>query len=299
MIYFWQVQIKAAYQDLQSVLTQHYDAREASAIADMVMESITGWERSKRIIHHDRTLSDEQLQQVQDAKDQLLMGRPVQYVLGSCWFAGMRFKVDENVLIPRPETEELVETVTGHYQVQQTENHYRNKLIDIGTGSGCIAVALKKKITHWEVWAVDKSPGALSLAQENALNNEVEVMFRELDILIEGKHDSLPAFDIIVSNPPYIPPSDQKEMAKHVLDHEPHLALFVSNNDPLQFYKAIIDFTYHHLLRGGMVFFETHEAHAGDVAALLENNEFEDVEIKKDMQGKERIVFGRRIGASL
>lgn len=299
MIYIWQVQIKEAYQHLQAVLCGHYDNREAANIADMVLEDITGWGRSKRVVHHDALLSDAQMESLVTAESELLHGRPVQYVLGHCWFSGMKFSVDERVLIPRPETEELVETVAGHFKWKEPEESYQTKMIDIGTGSGCIAISMKKKFPNWQVWALDKSNSALTVAKRNAIENEAEIVFVEKDILKEGKIDHLPGFDLIVSNPPYIPHSDQGEMSKHVLDHEPHLALFVPNNDPLQFYRAIIDFAYHHLLRGGMVFFETHESHASAVAALMDENEFEEIHIKKDMQGKERIVFGRRTGASL
>lgn len=276
-----------------------YDGREASNIADMIMEEITGWERSRRIIHHDQPLSDEQLDKLYQSKKQLLEGRPVQYILGHCWFAGMQLKVDEHVLIPRPETGELVESVIEYYKNQPGPFDNQHRMIDIGTGSGCIAITLKKKFPDWEVWAMDKSIPALSVAKENALSNEADIIFTETDILKKGKNDQFPAFDIIVSNPPYIPVSDQDEMAKNVLEHEPHLALFVSNNDPMQFYNAIIEFSYHHLLRGGMAFFETHESYANHVATLMESNEFEEVIIKKDMQGKNRIVYGKKTGASL
>lgn len=299
MFYIWPVLIKEAYQLLQSSLAVLYDNRESSNIADLVMEEITGWERSKRIIYNDQPLNDQQAQLYKTYRNALLQGKPVQYVLGYAWFNGMRFSVDERVLIPRPETEELVASVQEHCARLDKDKDYIIQLLDIGTGSGCIAIALKKLFPHWNVWAMDKSSGALEIAKKNAANLEVQVEFREGDILQEAKSDHLPAFDIIVSNPPYIPKEDITAMHKNVLDHEPHLALFVNNGDPLQFYKAIVDFSAHHLLRGGMLFFETHEHHARDVSRLMEANEFEDVEVKKDMQGKERIVMGRKMGASL
>ena len=293
------MRIKEAYHQLQQSIQPLYENREASNIADLIMEDITGWNRSKRIIHHDALLSEAQLERYNHCKEELLHGRPTQYVLGHAWFCDMRFQVDEHVLIPRPETEELVMEVKKMYADKAPDENHRFKLIDIGTGSGCIAIALKKYFPSWDVWAVDKSDGALSIAKQNAILLDTEIHFVASDILKEVKSDHLPAFDIIISNPPYIPVDDKLDMDDRVLDHEPHLALFVTDNDPLQFYKAIIAFSDHHLLRGGMLFFETHELHAQEVAALLEENGFENITVKKDFQEKERIVFGRRTGASL
>jgi len=299
LFYFWNVRIKEAYHHLQQSLQPLYENREASNIADLIMEDITGWDRSKRVIHHDAELSEEQLLQLMVDKEELLHGRPTQYVLGHAWFCDMRFQVDEHVLIPRPETEELVMTVRRLYADMSKEDQRRIKLIDIGTGSGCIAIALKKYFPEWEVWGVDQSKKALDVAKKNALLLDTAINFAQTDILTESKSDHLPAFDIIISNPPYIPLEDKSEMAGHVLDHEPHMALFVTNEDPLQFYKAIVAFSDHHLLRGGMIFFETHEHHAKGVVDLLEENGFENIVTKKDFQGKDRIVHGRRMGASL
>lgn len=293
------VHIKEAYHHLQQSLLSLYENREASNIADLIMEDITGWDRSKRIIHHDAELNEEQLQQFLVDKAELLHGRPTQYVIGHAWFCDMRFQVDEHVLIPRPETEELVVEVKQMYADMPKDEQRRIKLIDIGTGSGCIAISLKKYFPEWEIWGIDQSKGALEIAQKNALLLDAGIHFIQTDILKESKSDHLPAFDIIISNPPYIPVQDKIEMSNHVLDHEPHMALFVTNNDPLQFYKAIIAFSDHHLLRGGMVFFETHEQYAKEVADLLEENGFENIIIKRDFQGKDRVVFGRRMGASL
>jgi release factor glutamine methyltransferase len=293
------VRIKEAYHLLQQSIQPLYENREASNIADLIMEDITGWDRSRRIIHHDAMLSEPQLERYTHCKEELLHGRPTQYVLGHAWFCDMRFKVDEHVLIPRPETEELVMEVKKMYAEVPSEKDHLFKMVDIGTGSGCIAIALKKYFPDWDVWAVDKSNGALAIAKTNAVLLDTEIHFVASDILKEAKTDHLPAFDLIISNPPYIPVEDKREMDDRVLDHEPHEALFVTDEDPLQFYKAIIAFSDHHLLRGGMLFFETHELYAQEVAALLEENGFEHIAVKKDFQEKERIVLGRRPGASL
>jgi len=293
------VRIKEAYHQLQQSIQPLYENREASNIADLIMEDITGWDRSRRVIHHDALLSEPQLERYTHCKEELLHGRPTQYVLGHAWFCGMRLQVDEHVLIPRPETEELVMEVKKMYADISTDRDHLFKMVDIGTGSGCIAIALKKYFPDWDVWAVDKYNGALAIAKKNAVLLDTEVRFVASDILKEAKTDLLPAFDLIISNPPYIPSEDKSAMDDRVLDHEPHAALFVTDNDPLQFYKAIIAFSEQHLLRGGMLFFETHELYAQEVAALLEANGFEHIVVKKDFQEKERIVMGRRAGASL
>jgi len=293
------VRIKEAYHQLQQSIQPLYENREASNIADLIMEDITGWDRSRRIVHHDALLSEPQLERYTHCKEELLHGRPTQYVLGHAWFCGMRLQVDEHVLIPRPETEELVMEVKKMYAEISTDRDHLFKMVDIGTGSGCIAIALKKYFPDWDVWAVDKYNGALAIAKKNAVLLDTEVRFVASDILKEAKTDLLPAFDLIISNPPYIPSEDKSAMDDRVLDHEPHDALFVTDNDPLQFYKAIIAFSEQHLLRGGMLFFETHELYAQEVAALLEANGFEHIVVKKDFQEKERIVMGRRAGASL
>ena len=293
------MRIKEAYHQLQQSIQPLYANREASNIADLIMEDITGWDRSRRIIHHDALLSEPQLERYTHCKRELLHGRPTQYVLGHAWFCDMQFQVDEHVLIPRPETEELVMEVKKMYAEILPEKDHLFKMVDIGTGSGCIAIALKKYFPNWDVWAVDKSNGALAIAKTNAVLLDTSIRFVASDILKEAKTDHLPAFDLIISNPPYIPVEDKQDMDDRVLDHEPHEALFVTDEDPLQFYKAIIAFSDHHLLRGGMLFFETHELFAQEVAALLEENGFENIAVRKDFQEKERIVLGRRPGASL
>jgi|694.fasta_scaffold24207_6 release factor glutamine methyltransferase len=293
------MRIKEAYQLLKSSIANYYDNRESANIADLVMEELTGWERSKRIIYHDQEMSQDQHERFDTFKTALDAGKPVQYVLGTTWFSGMCFQVDERVLIPRPETEELVEEARKTIADLPQKDEHIFKVIDIGTGSGCIAIALKKYFPSWEVWGIDNSIGALELAEKNAEANQVDVIYKKLDILKESKDDHLPAFDIIISNPPYIPHADKLDMAPNVLEHEPHEALFITNNDPMQFYKSIIEFSAHHLLRGGKIFFETHAEFSNEVAALLEENEFEDVQVKSDLQGKERMVIGRKIGASL
>jgi release factor glutamine methyltransferase len=291
--------LKEAYHQLQSDLLLIYSNREAAVIADWIIEEITSWTKSQRIIYHDHHLNQEEEQLYFQFKKELLQGKPVQYVLGKSWFKGRTFIVNEHVLIPRPETEELVDEIISYHSrvIEKTTSTF--KALDIGTGSGCIAISLQLEFPHWEVWAIDKSTAALSTAKENADQLHANIHFKETDILSNVFINHLPAFNVIVSNPPYIPQTDKKEMTAQVLDHEPHLALFVTNQDPLEFYKAILEFSEHHLIRGGTLWFETHMDYAYQVADLMKKEEYEEVIVKKDLQGKDRIVSGKRGGASL
>ena len=291
--------MKEAYHVLQSDLSSLYDNREAANIADWVMEEVTKWTKSQRIIHHNQPLSDEQVDVLLHFKNELQQGRPIQYILGYSWFRGLQLKVNEHVLIPRPETEELIEAIKKYHVQHKHVGEINLKAMDIGTGSGCIAIALQHEFADWEVWAVDTSATALLIAEENAKQLNLEIHFKQADILTDLKIDHLPVFDLIVSNPPYIPIENKEEMTKQVLNHEPHLALFISNNDPLQFYKAIVKFSEFHLRRGGTLWFETHMDYANDVAIFLRENDYENVFVLKDFQGKDRIVTAKKTGDSL
>jgi len=291
--------LKEAYHQLQSALLAIYDNREAGVIADWIIEEITKWTKSQRIIHHDFHLTPDQEIQYRKFQDEILQGKPLQYVLGYSWFKGHRFNVNEHVLIPRPETEELVDSIVHFSKDIEEINNIPFRALDIGTGSGCIAISLQLQFPQWEVWAIDKSTTALEIASQNASQLSATINFKAVDILSSSITHDLPAFNLIVSNPPYIPQEDKHEMTAQVLEHEPHLALFVTNNDPLQFYKAIMVFSEHHLIRGGTLWFETHMSYAEDVANLMKTYDYLEVQIKKDFQGKDRIVSGTKAGASL
>lgn len=291
--------MKEAYHQLQVELQHLYDKREAIAISDWIIEDISNLTKSQRIIHHDIQFTPDQEIRFFDTRKQLLEGKPVQYVLGYAWFKGEKFKVNEHVLIPRPETEELVDTIIEYEKAISGGIKQEHTILDIGTGSGCIAISLQLAFPHWHVWAIDKSHLTLETAAENARQLLTSINFKEIDILSNKNNDQLPPFHLIVSNPPYIPNEDKHEMTAQVLEHEPHLALFVTNDDPLQFYKAILSFSESHLIRGGTIWFETHMNYAQDVATLLKENDYLDVVIKKDFQGRDRIVSGKRSGASL
>jgi release factor glutamine methyltransferase len=251
-------------------------------------EKITGLSNSERLIHKQSELNIAQQDQLQGFTQELLQHKPVQYVLNEAWFGGMPFYVDENVLIPRPETEELVEAVlAGIEPVSQS----KLLLLDIGTGSGCIAIALKKKLPDITIYALDINEISIQIAKRNALNNHVDIEFIEADILNIERDKPFPQFDIVVSNPPYIKQSEAKEMQANVLLHEPHSALFVPDEDALIFYEAISEFALQHLNRiHGRLYFEINELLSTQVVDLLKRKGFVAIEVKKDLQGKDRIV---------
>ncbi len=236
--------IQEAQQQLGSQLNQIYHEREAASIANLVMENITSWKKIDRVINKNGLLSSEKIELLKKYSEELLSHKPLQYVLHEAWFAGMKFYVDENVLIPRPETEELVEWVVESRMTDDrwsmTEKPFT--ILDIGTGSGCIPIALKKKLPQAEIYSCDVNEGALNVANKNAGDNNAAINFLHLDFLNKEKRDSLGSFDIIVSNPPYIPVKDKETMQQNVVSYEPHLALFVEDNNPLIFYESIADF---------------------------------------------------------
>ncbi|MBN9298107.1 MAG: peptide chain release factor N(5)-glutamine methyltransferase [Filimonas sp.] len=288
--------IQEAHKNLTKELKGLYDEREAANISHWVMEHLTGLNKLDRIVYKDRLLEQSQVVQLQNYTASLLTHQPVQYVLHEAWFAGMALYVDEHVLIPRPETEELVEWIVLSTKDEVPGTKRELNIIDIGTGSGCIPLALKKYIPQAHIHAIDISEGALSVAARNASVQLLDVDFHQLDILAENNWNTLGHFDIIVSNPPYIKESEASVMHNNVLQHEPHVALFVPDNDPLLFYRKIAEFGKIHLKPGGYLFFEINEAHGKETAGMLIENGYTQVEIKIDLQGKERMI--RAIGPS-
>jgi release factor glutamine methyltransferase len=267
-------------------LIDYYGDAEAGNISDLVMEKITGWEKRERIENKTVPFSVMQEKLFYEMQGRLINHEPVQYVTGEAWFCGMKFRVDPSVLIPRPETEELVDWIYRDLK----EKISSIKLLDVGTGSGCIAISLRKKLAKLETWACDTSSESLMMARTNADELQALVDFIELDFLSEEEQKQLPVFDMIVSNPPYIPISERDEMSRHVKDFEPEIALFVPDNDALIFYRAIAAFGKNHLSENGAVYLEIHESLGSAVMALLEENGYRHVELKKDMQGKDRMV---------
>jgi release factor glutamine methyltransferase len=262
-----------------------YERRECDRIADWVFHSLAGVERTDFALYPDRVMPGDKLGPLINALKALKQGRPVQYVLGFTEFYGLRLEVNENVLIPRPETEELVKwTIDDH------RGRKKLKILDIGTGSGCIAIALQKQLPSSHVYAGDISSGAMLTAERNAKAHSVPVNFFKLDILDpESPHIRL-IYDIIISNPPYVTENEKKLMKANVLDFEPHQALFVPKEDPLLFYRAIAEFSNHQLDEAGTLYVEINERFAHEVARLFEQNGFSLVTIRKDLNGKDRMI---------
>ena len=274
--------IELAYRQILADLSKMYDERESAAIANWVMGHVTGKSRIDRMLVKNEALSILQLEQLQTIQQQLSTHRPIQYVLGEAWFCEMKFTVNEHTLIPRPETEELVEWIWK-------ENPAPDNLLDIGTGSGCIPIALYKKLPNTKIVSIDISQQALNIARQNADSLNAIIQLAPMDFLQEDHWDSLPQFNIIVSNPPYIRLAEKENMNRNVLDFEPGLALFVPDEDPLLFYRKIAAFARNHLSSKGAVYLEINEALGKEVCALYETEGYT-VVLKKDVAGRDRMV---------
>ncbi len=278
--------IQEATQYLVQKLTPQYGDREAASIARWLFDDYFNVKPNNP---NDELLFENLLQNdFNSITLRLINGEPIQYITGFAWFYGLKLKVNPTVLIPRPETEELVEWVL------QTVGKRKNvQILDIGTGSGCIPVTLKVKNSSLDVSAVDISEGALITASRNAFRHNVDIDFKRLDILNETDWPQLKQFDIIVSNPPYIPYLEKTLMERNVLAFEPELALFVEDDNALIFYKRIAEMAQKHLFTEGSfsaLFFECNQYNALDVAMLLQKMGFKDVELRKDMSGNDRMI---------
>lgn len=262
-----------------------YSEGEAGQITDWLMENLTGSKKAERMLYKNADITSKEEVLLRQYTERLLQHEPVQYILNESWFCGLRFYVDKNVLVPRPETEELVEWVVSNckFPVDQL------RILDIGSGSGCISVSLKRRIRRAEVWGCDVSDAALAVAKKNAESLGTDVNFVQLDFLDSTTWQLLPSFDIIISNPPYIPAKDKKDMQPNVLLHEPATALFVPDNDPLVFYKAIAEFGKTHLNKAGSVFTEIHESLGERTLEIFKSAGYKS-ELKKDMQQKDRMI---------
>lgn len=277
--------IGQAFYDLKTRLSILYDDREAAAISHDMLHYITGLDKMQRLTKKDDRFTDEQLQQYNQAKAALVKGRPLQYVTGKAWFLGRVFMVNEAVLIPRPETEELVEWVLEDYRAEQTK-----QILDVGTGSGCIAISLKLIMPQAEVTAFDISARALELAATNARSLKADVQFQQIDFLDSIQREMVGGFDIIVSNPPYIPEHEKERLHTNVRDNEPGIALFVPSDDALLFYKAIADFGKTHLKAGGNIYCELDADHAMETKDLFEQEGYINVEVRADIHRNQRML---------
>lgn len=280
-----------AFHDFKNKLKTIYEDRESENITDWVFENVTGSKRWQRRESQDKELEITASEKIIRYLQELLKHKPVQYVLEEAWFYKLKFYVNEYVLIPRPETEELIEWIIEDYKREKYSK--QTNIIDIGTGSGCIPVILKRELQNTNIAAIDVSEKALSIAKKNAESLEAQIDFFQIDFLNEHAWKTLGLYDTIVSNPPYIPINEKESLARNVTDFEPWEALFVAKNDPFVFYKYIEKFTKLHLNENGNVYVEVHEAYAKDVKQIFESAGFNS-EIKKDIYGKDRMVKARK-----
>ncbi len=276
---------QSLHRSITNRLSAIHPQREAETLAFWLLEHFYGVNRTAVILDRELDSSSKIQEELEESLIRLEKGEPIQYVLGEAHFYGHDFKVRSGCLIPRPETEELVDRIVQEFQGKAPT------ILDIGTGSGCIPISLKLALPNAKVSTVDISTIALAIARENATHLGAEVTFHQTDILDEGFEIS-EQFDVVVSNPPYVLEEEKAEMEGHVLDHEPHLALFVPNEKPLLFYERIADFTKKHLKAGGVLFFEINEAFGEQTKAMLEARGYSDVCIIQDLQGKDRMVRG-------
>ena len=244
--------------------------------------------KPERITNQYRQLPPEQQTLFEEVIEQILKCRPVQYVLGEAWFSGLRLFINENVLVPRPETDELVDWITKDLS-NVIYDFPAFKILDIGTGSGCIPLGLKKKLFKVALTGIDISDKALEVAKKNSDTYMANVDFKKLDFLDESKWEVLDVFNVIVSNPPYVKETEKATMHKNVLDYEPAIALFVSDEDPLLFYRKIALFSQKHLAENGFIYVEINENLGQETVALFNSYGFA-TQLKKDMQGKNRMI---------
>lgn len=273
-------------------LAAAYGEREASAMVDEMMWRIKGWNRTATIIHGNETVTGYLSARVDATVEQLLAGEPIQYIFGRAQFYGLDFAVNGATLIPRPETAQLVDMIADRYR-----KSIDLRVLDLGTGSGCIALALGRTLPFTrEITAVDISEKALEMARQNATDLKVKATFICGDMLAGDFADRYLSskYDIIVSNPPYIAQHEAAAMERNVLDHEPHTALFVPDDDPLLFYRAIARIASECLEDKGTLFLEINPLFAKELATMLHEHGFQDVDIEKDMQKADRFIIAKR-----
>lgn len=278
------IRLKEHFEEILSSIMA-YEPPEAREILFLVFEKIYGIKKNDFVINDFfLPLKDNEIDQI---IKRLNLNEPIQYILGEAWFCEYKFYVNENVLIPRPETEELISHIV---------NQKPKSILDLGTGSGCIAISCAKILKNAEVYAVDISEKALEIAKKNNLNLEAKVKLSIADILDFHNPFGKIKFDMIVSNPPYVKDSEQKEMRKNVLDFEPFLALFVADNDPLIFYRKIAEIGLTHLKPKGKIIVEINSALGIETCQIFENYGYQNVILINDFLGRNRFVFGEFLG---
>ena len=270
-----------------------YDAQEVESFFYLIMENKRQLRRIDLALDINLAFSETEIQEWNSILGKLKLQIPIQYILGSTEFYGLPFLVNENVLIPRPETEELVQWIISNNLTIQKSNNL--KILDIGTGSGCIAISLAKNLPNATVFALDISEKALVMAQKNAEINNVNVNFINKDILkINDFKELTTQFDIIVSNPPYVRNLEKAEINKNVLDNEPHLALFVEDEDALIFYRKIAQLAQENLVENGQLYFEINQYLGKETKELVEKLNFQNIELRKDIYGNDRMIFCKK-----
>lgn len=263
-----------------------YDEREVGNIAVLLLEWITQKNKATQFLEKNTLLTSDQENILHNTTARLQKNEPIQYIIEEAWFMGLPFKANAFTLIPRPETEELVEWILNDLK-SIASTHLQ--LLDIGTGSGCIPISLKNKVDFLQIQAIDISIDAIDVAKENALKLNTDIDFKQIDFTIEKQWSLLSTYNIIVSNPPYIKENERSEMRKNVLDYEPSTALFVPDNHPLIFYEKIKQFSASHLQPNGRIYLEINEQLGQEVVALFTSENCQ-VDLRKDMQGKDRMV---------
>ncbi len=269
---------------IREKLSPIYPPEEADSLTRLILEHVTGFSRLQLHLHQTDPLSESKIMQITDIVNRLLAHEPIQYIIGETEFFGLKFSVSPDVLIPRAETEELVDWI-----IREEKDHCKS-ILDIGTGSGCIPISIDRNLSLDFVEGWDISEDALKIARQNAAKNDSKVLFSIHNILDSENFDDSKKWDVIVSNPPYVLMEEAELMDRNVVDFEPHLALFVPDNDPLIFYRAIAQFATVHLQNHGRLYFEINEKQGEQVATLLRELGFTEILIRKDLQGKTRMI---------
>lgn len=280
--------------DIQDIFHKELDGiygkEEVDSFFFMILDDYFNIFRIELALKPELSINKEEQVPVFKALDDLKNEKPIQYILGKTEFFGLYFKVNNHVLIPRPETEELVDWILQNVNIES-----KLRVLDIGTGSGCIAISLAKHLVNSKIFALDVSSEAIELAKENAIINNVEVEFIQANILNKSLNEVQDIkYDIIVSNPPYVRIQEKDQIKPNVLNYEPHLALFVEDNDPLKFFRAITKFAVGNLKNEGLLVFEINEYLGNKVMELLEAHEFNSIELREDMYNKERMIKATR-----
>lgn len=281
--------MKVGIASIRKELAGIYAKGEIESLIFLIFEKLKGYSRTQLLLANEEQLDENDRKEIMIIVNRLKNHEPIQYILGLTEFYSLPFYAVPGVLIPRPETEELVQWII------QENKHSKPTILDMGTGTGCIAISLRKNIPQSTVLACDISPVCITTAQRNSLLNNSEVSVFEYDILNEIPDVEFPELDIIVSNPPYIRETEKSLMEKNVLDHEPELALFVADERPLIFYERIADFSRIHLKNQGQLYFEINEAFGPECCEMLQKKGFSEIVLKKDINGKDRMIGCRYI----